>query len=100
MRDKAIRCIDVIKQHGIDVAIRNGAINNYDWKGNVRVSEFGDCLSRWRHNCSRDSRIMHQIEVDCLFFRILISIAQQYTESMLICSILNCTTNCGKEWIA
>src|SRR2546428_10579457 len=100
MRDEAIRCIDVIKQHGIDITIRNEAINDDYGKRKVRISEVGDSLSCWRHNCSRDGGITHQIEVDRLFLRILVRITQQYAESLLICGILHCTANRGKEWVA
>ena len=45
--NEAIRCIDIIKQHGIDIAMRNGAINDYDGKsGKVCISKVGNCLSR------------------------------------------------------
>src|SRR5438094_8552790 len=83
-----------------EITTQNGAINDYYRKREVRVSEVGDCVSRWRHNCSCHSCITHQIEVDRLFLGILIRVAKQYAESLFICSILHGTADRGKEWVA
>src|SRR5258708_17189798 len=93
MHSEAIRGIDVIKQHGIDITVWNGAIYDYRGKVEVRGREVGNRLACRRENHPRDTFISHQMEVDRFLLRIFIRVAQEDAEPLLIGGIFDRPAN-------
>src|SRR5258708_17904268 len=69
MRGEAIRGINVIKQHDIGIAVRDGAVNHHERKVKARRVEAGKRLS-WRlENHPPDIFISLHAEVDRFLLR-------------------------------
>src|SRR5207247_6359865 len=100
MRGEAIRGIDMIKHHDVDIADRERAVNDHERIVEVGSGEVGKGWSCRRANHPCDMFIPQQVEGDRFLLRIVIRVAQEDAEPLLIGDIFDGSDDQGKERVA
>ena len=97
MRGEAIRGIDMIKHHDVDIADRERAVNDHERIVEVGSGEVGKGWSCRRANHPCDMFIPQQVEGDRFLLRIVIRVAQVDAEPLLIGDIFDGSADRGER---